>query len=77
LIDLLKKERFHGHKVSELTKKKEIGDIMHYLFGLCTILGFQAEEVATLNVMKLSERYPNGFCVEDSVRRVDVKDGKL
>jgi NTP pyrophosphatase (non-canonical NTP hydrolase) len=74
LIDLLKKEWFHGHTVSETEKKKELGDIFHYLFGLCEMLGFTSEEVATLNVMKLAERYPNGFSMEDSIRRVDVSE---
>jgi NTP pyrophosphatase (non-canonical NTP hydrolase) len=73
-IDLVKKSWFHGHKISELELKKEMGDIFHYLFGLCTMFGFSAEKVATLNVMKLAERYPNGFSVEDSIRRVDVED---
>jgi NTP pyrophosphatase (non-canonical NTP hydrolase) len=73
LIDLVKKEMFHGHAEDKDKKKKELGDILHYWVGLCTMFGFTAEEVATENLFKLGKRYPNGFSTEDSMRRVDVE----
>jgi NTP pyrophosphatase (non-canonical NTP hydrolase) len=73
VVDYLKKVLFHGHPLDELKLKHEIGDVMHYLAGLCTMFGFTMEECATLNVIKLGERYPNGFSDADSIKRVDIK----
>jgi NTP pyrophosphatase (non-canonical NTP hydrolase) len=72
-IDLLKKSLFHGHYINVDDLGKELGDILHYWVGLCTLLGFSAEEVATANIVKLQKRYPNGFSVKDSIKRVDVE----
>jgi NTP pyrophosphatase (non-canonical NTP hydrolase) len=77
LIDLIKKEWFHGHPENEMEKKLEMGDILHYLTGLCEMFGWSLEEVATLNVMKLSERYPDGFSVEKSVNRKEYEVSSL
>jgi NTP pyrophosphatase (non-canonical NTP hydrolase) len=70
-IDLVKKEMFHGHPENEIKKKKELGDILHYVTGLCTMYGWRLEDVARLNVEKLKERYPEGFSKEDSLNRID------
>jgi NTP pyrophosphatase (non-canonical NTP hydrolase) len=70
-IDLVKKEMFHGHPENEMKKKKELGDILHYVAGLCTMYGWRMEDVASLNVEKLKERYPEGFSKEDSLNRID------
>jgi NTP pyrophosphatase (non-canonical NTP hydrolase) len=72
-IDLVKKEFYHGHPKDDDKKKKELGDILHYWVGLCTYFGYSAEEVATYNIFKLQKRYPKGFSVEDSIKRVDVE----
>lgn len=73
LVDLMKKEIHHEHPEDRVAKKKEVGDILHYLAGICTMYGFTLEEAATLNLIKLQERYPDGFKSVDSIRRVDVK----
>lgn len=71
VVDYLKKVLFHGHPLDEVKLKYEIDDVLHYLAGLCTMYGFSMEECATLNVVKLGKRYPDGFSVEDSLKRVD------
>lgn len=71
VVDYLKKVLFHSHPLDEMKLKHEIGDVMHFLVGLCTMYDFSLEECATLNVMKLGKRYPDGFSVEDSINRVD------
>ena len=38
----------------------EVGDILWQLSGLCTIMGWDLEEVAEYNLKKLSERKKNG-----------------
>ena len=73
VVDLLKKWIHHNHPENLDELKKEMGDVLHYLAGLCTMYGIRLEEVATLNIMKLKERYPDGFSVEDSVNRKDDK----
>ena len=73
VADYLKKVIFHQHDLDEVKLKQELGDVLHYVAGLCTMYGFRLEEVATLNVVKLQERYPDGFRAEDSIKRKDVK----
>lgn len=73
-VDLVKKELFHGHVEDQEKKKKELGDILHYVAGLCTMYGWSLEEVATLNIQKLQKRYSDGFSHEASRKREDVKD---
>jgi len=72
LTDMMKKHFYHGHELDKDEARKELGDMMHYLFGLIELFGFTAEEVATYNQDKLFKRYPKGFNEEDSKKRVDV-----
>ena len=71
--DLIKKEVFHGHPVDVDSVKKELGDSFHYLAGLATMYGLTLQEIAEANIEKLRKRYPSGFSVEDSIKRVDTK----
>lgn len=76
VIDILKKIVHHGHPYTVEMKEKlheELGDVMHYVAGLCTLLGFQMDLVGQANIKKLKKRYPVGFSAADSVKRVDVK----
>ncbi len=41
--------------------KRELGDIAWYFAQACTALNTTIEEVLTMNVEKLSARYPEGF----------------
>jgi NTP pyrophosphatase (non-canonical NTP hydrolase) len=72
VIDLLKKVVHHNHPLTfEVANKlhEEIGDVMHYVAGLCTLLDFNLEEVCNENIKKLKRRYPEGFSTERSVNR--------
>jgi NTP pyrophosphatase (non-canonical NTP hydrolase) len=74
VVDLLKKVIHHGHPLTDEIKEKihgEIGDVLHYTAGLATLLGFSLDSVATGNIMKLKNRYPDGFSQERSVNRND------
>jgi NTP pyrophosphatase (non-canonical NTP hydrolase) len=73
VTDYLKKVLHHGHPMNEEKLKYELGDVLHYVAGICTMYGFRMEEVATLNIMKLKERYPEGFNVSGSINRKDDK----
>lgn len=74
VIDLLKKVIHHGHPMTpEIFVKlsEELGDVMHYVSGLCTLLKMDLEQVCELNIEKLERRYPSGFSTEASVNRND------
>lgn len=73
VCDLLKKALHHGHPLNDEELKKELGDVLHYLSGLCTMFGYSLEQVGTLNVEKLMKRYPKGFSEEASRERVEAK----
>ena len=72
-LEILKKELFHGHEKSHIDKVKELGDVLHYLAGLATLLEVDLETVARVNIEKLEKRYSNGFSTQASIERVDVK----
>lgn len=71
VVDLLKKVLFHGHELDKEKVIGELGDTLHYLSGLCTILNIDLEGVASYNVAKLKRRYPNGFSQAASIHRAD------
>lgn len=71
IVDILKKYLYHGHKLDRDAAKGELGDVLHYLSGLCTLLGFDLEDVANYNIEKLKRRYPNGFSQAASIHRAD------
>lgn len=68
--DLIKKYLFHGHHLEIDKVRKELGDVMHYVAGLCTMLNVSLEDVAQQNISKLKSRYPDGFSEEASKNRV-------
>lgn len=69
VADHVKKYVFHGHSLDHMAIKKELGDVLHYIAGLCTLNHFTLEEVAAANIEKLNERYPDGFSQQDSINR--------
>ena len=70
--ELVKKWRYHGHELNPSKIAEELGDVMHYISGLCTMLGLTMNVVAMGNVEKLKERYPEGFS-EQASREREVK----
>jgi NTP pyrophosphatase (non-canonical NTP hydrolase) len=72
VVDLLKKVVHHGHPMTSenYTKlKEELGDVMHYVSGLCTLLKIDLDDACKGNIEKLKCRYPEGFSTERSVNR--------
>ena len=72
--DYLKKVYGHGHKLDIVKLKKEIGDCLWYAADLCTRHNISLDDVASLNIEKLKERYPLGFSQEKSVNRAPSDD---
>lgn len=69
VVDLLKKHLHHGHELNRQALIGEVGDVLHYAAGLCSMLGIDFGGVGTSNIRKLEERYPNGFSEADSINR--------
>ena len=67
--ELIKKWRFHGHDLNKEKIAEELGDVLHYLAGLSTMIGYSMEVVAEMNVDKLLDRYPDGFSEQHSRNR--------
>ena len=71
VADYLKKVLGHGHEFDLAKLVKELGDVLWYVAALATMHGMRLEDVAGLNILKLRERYPEGFSEAASQARVD------
>ena len=73
LGEVVKKHIHHEHEFDRDKFVKEAGDVLHYLAGICTMYDVTLDEVATMNIHKLYNRYPDGYSKEDSIKRRDVE----
>ncbi len=84
IADIVKKAIFHGHGFDPAhcpgeedgnTHKiaLELGDILYYISIMSHEMGYTLEDIAQMNIAKLTKRYPDGFSREASQARVDVK----
>ena len=73
ICDKVKKYIFHGHDPHKEGEREaligEVGDVMWYCMLACWALDTTMEQAAKNNVLKLKERYPNGFSAERSEAR--------
>ncbi len=69
VVDLLKKAFHHGHTLDIFAVEKELGDVLHYVAGIATMLGLSLDKIAEENIQKLLKRYPEGFNSHDSIHR--------
>lgn len=67
----IKKLMFHGHDESEIVPEiiDELGDILWYIATLSKLFGYTLENVASINLEKLRNRYPEGFNPDGSINR--------
>ena len=72
--DLVQKFMFQGHPMDSEHAKKELGDILWYVAVSADALGIDLDTVAEMNVLKLRDRYPDGFDEERSQHR---KEGDI
>lgn len=73
VVDIIKKHVFHGHSLDKDKIVKELGDVMHYVAGIATLLEIELPEVLKGNIDKLKKRFPEGFSEAASIARVDTK----
>ena len=60
---------FQGHDFDKEHFKKELGDCLWMIAEACTSVGTTLSEIASMNIQKLRERYPDGFDPEKSKNR--------
>lgn len=68
----IKKVAGHGHDLDREKLIYELGDILWYVAMASDALGVTMAHVASMNQLKLRERYPNGFEAERSRNRGKV-----
>ena len=68
VVELIKKDRYHGLPLDADKLRSEVGDVLWYLTDLCAQAGFTLADAAQANVDKLRKRYPNGFVKGGGVR---------
>ena len=67
-------KKLQGHELNETHVKKELGDVLWFVAEVATAYEWELNEIAEMNIEKLSARYPNGFEVDKSLHR---KDGDI
>lgn len=73
VIDLVKKHLHQGHELNKEKMINELGDVCWYIAELATALNVNLEDILIGNIDKLKKRFPEGFSVEDSINRKDMK----
>ena len=63
-----------GHPLDEHELRLEIGDVLWFVSELCDVTGWTLEEIATANIEKLRNRYPDHFSPELSMNREEYRE---
>lgn len=71
VADLVKKWVGHGHDRNLEQLVKELGDVLWYVADIASTHSVKLSEVASKNISKLRERYPEGFSSERSRNRTE------
>lgn len=69
VVERIKKHTFHGHELDWRAVVEELGDVMWYVTLIADALEVDLDHVATINMRKLRERYPDGFDAARSCER--------
>ena len=75
LVEIIKKDLFHGHELDREKIAKEAGDTAWYLARLADTCGIPLSTIFGKNIYKLQIRYPDGFSEEASQNRADKNEG--
>lgn len=77
LVDSYKKHYAYGKKLDMVNVMEEMGDIMWYWAGLCSITGINPEYTLSVNIQKLQARYPEKFTEDSALNRDLEKERKI
>jgi len=69
LVDSYKKHYAYGKPLDMVNVMEEMGDIMWYWAGMCTITGINAPHTLQVNIDKLLARYPDKFTEDQALIR--------
>lgn len=69
LADVYKKNIAYNKHLDEVNIKEELGDIMWYWAGLCTLQDFNPSQILETNIAKLKIRYPEKFTEDLAINR--------
>lgn len=72
--EMYKKHIAHGHELDLVALTKELGDVLWYVSAIASALGLSLEGVASANIQKLKDRYPEKFDPNLSVNRVEYSN---
>jgi NTP pyrophosphatase (non-canonical NTP hydrolase) len=61
LADQFKKNLAYKREIDYTNVQEEVGDLMFYVAGLCSVNHFDLENILEKNVKKLCQRYPEKF----------------
>lgn len=61
VLDIHKKDMYHGVDTTPAEIKLELGDVLFYLARIADMHDIRLSDVAASNTAKLLERYPDGF----------------
>ena len=62
-------KKYQGHPLDEQHLIRELGDCLWMIAEACDALEVPMEHVAKINILKLLERYPDGFSANRSMHR--------
>jgi NTP pyrophosphatase (non-canonical NTP hydrolase) len=68
VLELVKKHMFHGKDLDIDKAKSELGDVLYYVSEMCSALHLSMAEVASYNIEKLRNRYPEKFELGGGIR---------
>lgn len=68
-IHSLFQKAYQGHPLDENVLLLEVGDLLWGASEICTAKGWSLDDVAYANIIKLKNRYPDGFSEEKSLHR--------
>ena len=71
VIDIFKKHFYQGHELDINHVIEELGDVLYYACWLLNELDSDFAEAAFENMVKLNDRYPNGFDAYRSINRIN------
>jgi NTP pyrophosphatase (non-canonical NTP hydrolase) len=69
LIDMLKKHIFYGKPIDFPNAKEELGDALWYIAIGVDVLKTTLDEIMSVNIEKLQERYPEKFTEYNALNR--------
>lgn len=76
-VDAVKRHVIYGKPLDRENAAEEIGDVLWFCALACETLGISMADVASHNIDKLRQRYPEKYTDTHAAARLDKSDGML